>query len=103
MMSTGEPEHRRLRSGEFWRAIPRYAAIDEATFLDHVWQGRHSVRTPDELFETIREIVDPAFVADARAGFAQAPMAVRVSPYLLASIDWAHPDTDPIRRQFIPL
>ena len=102
-MSTVEPEHRRVRGGEFWRAIPRYAGIDEATFLDHVWQGRHSVRTPDELFDTIREIVDPAFIADARAGFAQAPMAVRVSPYLLASIDWAHPHNDPIRRQFIPL
>ena len=33
-------EHRRLRDGAFWQAIPRYAEIDEATFLDHVWQGR---------------------------------------------------------------
>ena len=38
-------DHRRLRDGDFWRAIPRYAEIDEATFLDHIWQGRHSVKT----------------------------------------------------------
>ena len=30
-------------------------------------------------------------------------MAVRVSPYLIASIDWTAPYTDPIRRQFIPV
>jgi lysine 2,3-aminomutase len=99
----GTLEHRQLRDGEFWRGIPSYAQIDEATFLDHVWQGRHSVKTPDELFATVAGIVDPGFVEDARAGFALAPMAVRVSPYLLASIDWSQPYTDPIRQQFIPL
>jgi lysine 2,3-aminomutase len=96
-------EHRALREGTFWQAIPRYAGVDEATFLDHVWQGRHSVKTPADLFETIDGIVDPSFIADAREGFAHAPMAVRVSPYLIASIDWSNPHHDPIRRQFIPL
>ena len=48
-----ELEHRNLRQGEFWRAVPAYADVDEATFLDHIWQGRHSVKTTDELFETI--------------------------------------------------
>jgi lysine 2,3-aminomutase len=96
-------DHRSLRGGEFWRAIPAYAAVDEATFLDHLWQARHAVKSPDELFEAIRGSVDPAFIEDVRAGFAHAPMAIRVSPYLIASIDWQHPYTDPIRRQFIPV
>jgi lysine 2,3-aminomutase len=96
-------EHRRLRDGTFWHAVPHYAGIDEATFLDHLWQARNSVKTPEELFETIAGVVDEAFIEDARLGFAHAPMAVRVSPYLLASIDWSHPYDDPIRRQFIPL
>jgi lysine 2,3-aminomutase len=96
-------DHRRLRSGEFWRAIPRYADVDEATFLDHLWQARNSVKSPDELFQTVRGIVDADFIEDARAGFAHAPMAVRVSPYLIASIDWSNPYDDPIRRQFIPV
>ncbi len=30
-------------------------------------------------------------------------MAVRVSPYAIALIDWNDPVNDPIRRQFIPL
>ena len=96
-------EHRNLRTGEFWRAIPAYEDVDEATFLDHIWQGRKSVKTPEELFETIGAIVDPTFLEDAREGFRRAPMAVRVSPYMIASIDWTRPYEDPIRRQFIPV
>ena len=98
-----ELEHRNLRGGEFWRAVPAYAQVDEATFLDHIWQGRHSVKTTDELFETIGGIVDPTFLEDAKEGFRRAPMAVRVSPYMIASIDWTQPYEDPIRRQFIPV
>jgi lysine 2,3-aminomutase len=99
----GSLDHRQLREGEFWRVIPAYAEVDEATFLDSIWQGRQSVKTPEELFATIHGLVEPAFIDDARAGFERAPMAVRVSPYLLASIDWSNPYADPIRRQFIPL
>ena len=99
----GNLDHRDLRGGEFWRAIPKFRDVDEATFLDHIWQGRNSVRTPEELLETIKGLAPPAFIDDARAGFAHAPMAVRVSPYMLSLIDWDDPYADPIRRQFIPL
>jgi lysine 2,3-aminomutase len=98
-----ELEHRNLRAGEFWRSVPAYEEIDEATFLDHIWQGRNSVKTPEELFETIGEIVDPTFLEDATEGFRRAPMAVRVSPYMIALVDWTRPYEDPIRRQFIPV
>jgi lysine 2,3-aminomutase len=96
-------EHRELLGGEFWRAVPKFRDVDEATFLDHVWQGRNSVKTPEELLETIKGHAPPAFIEDARNGFAHAPMAVRVSPYMLSLIDWNNPYHDPIRRQFIPL
>jgi len=96
-------EHRELLGGEFWRSVPKFRDVDEATFLDHVWQGRNSVKTPEELLETIKGHAPPAFIEDARNGFAHAPMAVRVSPYMLSLIDWNDPYNDPIRRQFIPL
>jgi lysine 2,3-aminomutase len=95
--------YRELLGGEFWRHIPAYADVDEATFLDHLWQQRHSVKTPEELFETVRSLASPEFVDDARAGFHRAPMAVRVSPYAMALVDWSDPYRDPIRRQFIPV
>ena len=95
--------HRNLRDGEFWRTIPAYREIDEATFLDHIWQGKHSVKTPEELLAAIEGLVPPAFIDDVRDGFHRAPMAVRVSPYMIACIDWRDPENDPIRTQFIPL
>jgi lysine 2,3-aminomutase len=96
-------EYKNLKQGEFWRHIPAYKQIDEATFLDHLWQQKHAVKTPEELLETIKDLASPEFIADAKAGFHRAPMAVRVSPYALALIDWNQPYDDPIRRQFIPV
>jgi lysine 2,3-aminomutase len=101
--SPDQLEYKNLKQGEFWRHIPAYADVDEATFLDHLWQSRKSVKTAEELLETIREVCSPEFYRDAEAGFHQAPMAVRVSPYAIALIDWDDPIGDPIRRQFIPL
>ena len=95
--------HRNIRQGEFWRAIPAYKNVDEEMFLDHIWQGKNSITTVDKLIETIQDVVTPEFIDDARAGFAHAPMAVRVSPYMIAGIDWTDPYNDPIRTQFLPL
>lgn len=95
--------HRELRSGEFWRAIPKYAKVDGTTFLDHLWQGRNSIKSVEELLETVADLVPAAFYEDVRAGFRRAPMAVRVSPYVISAIDWSRPYDDPIRTQFIPL
>ncbi len=55
------------------------------------------------MLATVKDLVEPAFFEDVREGFLRAPMAVRVSPYLIASIDWANPLADPIRTQFIPV
>jgi lysine 2,3-aminomutase len=96
-------DHRNMLQGEFWRKIPAYREVDEATFLDHIWQARNSVKTADELFAAIEDLADPSFIADAREGFHRAPMSVRVSPYAIAAIDWNKPYSDPIRTQFIPV
>jgi lysine 2,3-aminomutase len=96
-------EYKNLKQGEFWRHVPAYREIDEATFLDHLWQQKNAVKTPQELLATIKDLCSADFFADVEAGFARAPMAVRVSPYALALIDWNDPIADPIRRQFVPL
>jgi len=96
-------EHMQFVAGEFWRSIPAYRDVDTPTFLDHLWQYKHSVKTPDELMATIQGLVDPAFFEDVRRGFHLAPMQVRISPYMIASTDWSNPYKDPIRTQFLPL
>ena len=94
---------RNLRDDEFWRQIPAFAEIDEATFLDSVWQMKNSVYGSDKLIETVKEIAPDDWLEDAIEGFHRAPMAVRVTPYLLSLIDWSDPYNDPIRTQFIPV
>jgi len=96
-------EYKNVKQGEFWRNVPAYKDVDEATFLDHLWQQKNAVKSAGELLATIKEVCSPEFYADAEAGFARAPMAVRVSPYAISLIDWNDPADDPIRRQFVPL
>ena len=95
--------HRYLLEGDFWRRIPAYAGVSEAEFLDHKWQMKQTITRVDKLLVALSGLVSPAFIADAEEGFRLAPMAVRVSPYLLSLVDWSKPYEDPIRRQFIPL
>src|SRR3954466_1250493 len=95
--------HRELLGGEFWRRVPAYANVTEAEFLDHKWQAKHSITNVQKLLAALGPLATPEFTADAEQGFARAPMSVRVSPYLLSLIDWAHPYEDPLRRQFIPV
>ncbi len=95
--------HRDLLDGPFWQAIPAYREVDEAQFLDHKWQAKHSITSVPKLLAALKELVTPEFSADAEEGFKHAPMSVRVSPYLLSLIDWSDPYKDPLRRQFIPL
>jgi lysine 2,3-aminomutase len=95
--------HKDLLGGDFWRRIPAYADVDEATFLDHHWQAKHTITRVDKLLQAIQGLVPQSFIDDASQGFESAPMAVRVSPYLLSLIDWTDPYNDPLRIQFIPM
>ncbi|MEZ4458313.1 MAG: KamA family radical SAM protein [bacterium] len=93
-------EHRNLKEGEFWRNI---FDVDTETFLDHKWQMKNSLYQEKKLIEMLDGVAPQAFIEDAQRGFHLAPMAVRVTPYLLSLIDWNDPWNDPIRTQFIPL
>lgn len=95
--------HTQLLEGDFWRRIPAYEAIDEATFLDHKWQAKNTITRVDKLLAAVQGLVPQSFIADAEVGFKRAPMNVRVSPYLLSLIDWTDPYNDPLRIQFIPV
>ena len=97
------PVHRELRRDEFWRGIPAYEKVREEEFRTHTFQNRHTVTNARQLRETLGALVPESFYADLEAGVANAPMALRISPYLLGLIDWRDPERDPIRTQFLPL
>lgn len=95
--------HRNLLDGPFWQRIPAYQSVDEATFLDHQWQAKNTITNPAKLLAAVQSLVPQSFYDDVEQGFKRSPMSIRVSPYLLSLIDWAQPDADPLRRQFIPI
>lgn len=95
--------YRQLLDGPFWQRIPAYRAVDEATFLDHGWQARSTITSPQKLLAAVQDLVPAAFYDDVAEGFRRAPMSIRVSPYLLSLIDWERPYEDPLRRQFVPV
>lgn len=96
-------EHRDLRQDEFWRGLPGFAQVTREEFRSHLFQQRSTVTNPRQLRETLGALVPESFYEDLAAGIKAAPMALRISPYLLALIDWADPIRDPIRTQFLPL
>jgi lysine 2,3-aminomutase len=95
--------YRQLLDGPFWQRIPAYRAVDEATFLDHMWQAKNTITNPQKLLAAVQDLVPQSFYDDVAQGFARAPMSIRVSPYLLSLIDWTNPYADPLRRQFVPV
>ena len=95
--------HRQLVEGPFWQKVPAYHDVDEAQFLNHKWQERNAITTPEKLIAAVQDTASSAFIDDVRQGFARAPMAVRISPYLMSLIDWERPYDDPVRRQFLPV
>ncbi|SCX22985.1 L-lysine 2,3-aminomutase [Agrobacterium sp. DSM 25558] len=97
------PSWRDLRRDEFWRQISIWRDLSEETFLDTLWQEKNAVTSREKLSILVGDLVGPTFLEDLAQGMSRAPMALRVSPYILSLIDWSTPLTDPLRRQFLPL
>jgi lysine 2,3-aminomutase len=99
----GQDEHRQLRHDEFWRHLPAYRETSATEFQTHLFQQKNTVTNVRQLRETVGELAPESFYEDLEAGLRHAPMALRVSPYLLSLIDWSDPIADPIRTQFLPI
>ena len=95
--------HRELRRDPFWRSLPGYHDVGQEEFGTHTFQQRRTVTNVRQLRETVGSMAPDSFYEDLAAGMANAPMALRISPYLLGLIDWTDPVNDPIRTQFLPL
>ncbi|MEI6714444.1 MAG: KamA family radical SAM protein [Verrucomicrobiota bacterium] len=94
--------YRRLREGEYWRHLPGFANVSVSEFETHQFQQKSTVTSVDQLRSVLGDIASEEFYDDLALGMRNAPMALRISPHLLALIDWNNP-TDPVRSQFLPL
>jgi lysine 2,3-aminomutase len=86
-----------------WRRLPGLRQASAREFADHSWQAKNSVTNVAGLERVLGTSVPPSFYEDVALGLSLSPMAMRLSPHLLALIDWSEPYVDPLRRQFIPV
>lgn len=96
-------EHRDFEDGAFWRHIPAYAKVSHDEFLSNAFQMRGTVTSGRQVREILTGVVADEFLDDVDRGLHEAPMNLRLSPYLLSLVDWDNPYTDPIRIQFLPV
>lgn len=102
-VAENELDHRDLDDTEFWRKIPAFQHVTREEFLDHRFQNRNSARSVSDLKDLLRGLAPDSFLEDIEEGMRIAPMAMRISPYILSLIDWNDPYFDPLRTQFIPV
>lgn len=95
--------HDTYKTGEFWKRFQPYKDVSREVFLNHKWQLKNSVTSVSSLMDLLGDIPGEAFINDLQEGFDRAPMAVRITPYVLSLIDWNNPYEDPLRRQFLPI
>lgn len=95
--------HRDLVGGTWWRTLRAWRDVPPETFNDHRWQLRNSVTDVAGLAKLVHGAVPRKFLADVEEGLRLAPMALRITPYVLSLIDWSDPVADPLRRQFLPI
>lgn len=72
-------------------------------FNNHLWQDKNSVIRFQQLEALLKDIVSPALLTEMGRGIGKVGMSIRLTPYVLSLIDWREVETDPIRRQFLPM
>lgn len=95
--------HRSFTSGAFWQKIPAYENVSEEEFLDTRWQLKNTISKVEALISFVSDLTSKTFIHDVLLGIDEAPMNLRISPYILSLINWEDPYHDPLRIQFIPL
>ncbi len=82
---------------------PLYQNVTPEEFNNHFWQDKHSVIRFQQLEALLSEMVPGSVLTDIGAGLGKVGMSIRLNPYVLSLIDWTKAETDPIRRQFLPM
>jgi lysine 2,3-aminomutase len=80
-----------------WKDVP------QDTFDNHAWQDKHSIFRIPQLEEALQGTVPTELIGEITSAVRMVNMAIRLTPYVMELIDWNNLETDPIRRQFLPI
>jgi lysine 2,3-aminomutase len=80
-----------------------WAGVSRDDFGNHIWQDRNTITKLSQLEASLKGLIPPSLFQELDAGIRMVGMSIRLNPYVLSLIDWSNVETDPIRRQFLPL
>lgn len=83
--------------------IKLYRDVNQADFSNHFWQDKNSITRFPQLEALLAGVISQGTLQEIGAGLGKVGMSIRLNPYVLSLIDWANAETDPIRRQFLPM
>src|SRR5271166_758063 len=86
-----------------WTRFKPWEGVSSGEFEDNGWQDRNAITRLPQLKAALEGVVPSHVLAEIEAGLSKTGMSIRLNPYMLCLIDWAHAATDPIRRQFLPM
>jgi lysine 2,3-aminomutase len=86
-----------------WAKFKLWKDISSGEFAENGWQDRNAITRPAQLKGALDGVVSPHILTEIEAGLSRSAMSIRLNPYMLSLIDWANAETDPIRRQFLPM
>ena len=84
-------------------ALAPWKDIPQETFNDHAWQDKNSIFRVPQLEEALAGTVSPHLINEITSAVKMVNMSIRLTPYIMELIDWSQVETDPIRRQFLPM
>jgi lysine 2,3-aminomutase len=84
-------------------ALAPWKDVPQDTFNDCAWQDKNSIFRVPQLEEALSGTVSPHLINEITSAVKIVNMSIRLTPYIMELIDWSQVETDPIRRQFLPM
>ena len=85
----------------FMKSSKLFAKASPEDFFDPDWHRAHEIRTSSQAAALLQRRAESSLAADFLDGLADAPMATRLTPTLLACFNWDDLRSCPVRRQFM--
>ena len=86
-----------------WTRFKVWEGVSRGEFEDSSWQDRNAITRLPQLKAALDGMVSSHVTQEIEAGLGKTGMSIRLNPYMMCLIDWSNAETDPIRRQFLPM
>jgi lysine 2,3-aminomutase len=86
-----------------WTRFKQWEGVSSSEFMDSGWQDRNAITRLPQIRAALDGAVSAHMLEEIEAGLSKTGMSIRLNPYVMSLIDWSRAETDPIRRQFLPM